>query len=85
MTVGQFKIAAGIALDGWAHERVVDGLRHVYVPGEISGRRGWWWAIATIDGDVLTFGWAAGSVRDRNMDIASALVRVRETYVIALN
>lgn len=75
MKLSDFKVTAGIAPDGWAHVRVVDGLRQVYVPGEMAGGAGWWWAIVGADDDVLTFGWALGTVRDRNVDLARALVR----------
>lgn len=71
ITIADWKESAGLAPDGWAHERVVDGLLQVYWPGELAG---WWWAIGTLEGRLLAGGWAAGSVRDRNMDIARAML-----------
>lgn len=74
-TLAAFKITAGVAPDAWAHERRVRELRQVYFPGVINKREGWWWAICTDADVVLAAGWAAGSVRDRNVDIARAMVR----------
>jgi hypothetical protein len=80
VTLADFKRTAGIEPDGWTHERVVDGLRQVYVPGEVSRGSGWWWAIIGAGDDVLTFGWALGTVRDRNIDLAHAMVRCQARF-----
>lgn len=74
ITIADWKESAGLAPDAWAHEREVDGYLQVYWPGDLAGQQGWWWAIGTRDGRFLAGAWALGSVRDRNMDIARAML-----------
>jgi hypothetical protein len=75
ITLSDWKRGAGLAGDEWTHRRERDGCVEIYWPGQLDGRDGWWWAIGTADEMFLAGGWAAGSVRDRNVDIARAIVR----------
>ena len=83
ITLADFKVTAGYKPDGWTHERIVDGYLQVYWPAAMCGEDGWWWAIGTLDGLWLAGGWALGSVRDRNIDIARALVAQAQAEVAA--
>ena len=76
MKLLEFRAAAGLAPNAWTHERAIAGLRQLYWPDTLCGGEGWWWAIATADNIVLACGWATGGVRDRNIDLARAMVRV---------
>lgn len=74
ITLADFKETAGLQRDGWTHERIKDGMRIITWPDTLRGEFGWWWAIGTFEGLWLAGGWALGSVRDRNIDIARGLV-----------
>lgn len=76
MTLADFKITAGLAPDAATSDRVVDAMRQVYWPCALAGRAGWWWAIGTLDGQLLLAGgWAAGGALDRATDIGRAMLR----------
>lgn len=75
MTLEEFKLTTGLYPEDWTHERVVDGLTQAYWPAKLAGESGWWWCIATAADQVIGGGWCLGSVRDRNQDIARAMLR----------
>ena len=75
MTLADFMIGAGAAPADWTHRAERDGRVVIYWPGEMCGSAGWWWAVGTKDEVYLAGGWALGTTRDRNVDIALAITR----------
>jgi hypothetical protein len=75
VTLADWKLTAGLEPGVPVHETKRGELVEIYWPAAMNGALGWWWAIGTLEGAWLAGGWGLGGVRDRNMDIARALVR----------
>ncbi len=77
MTVRDFKVAMGYDADGWVHERQVGDYVQTYWPSPSGGGApGWCWCVSK-DGQWLGGAWCVGSVRERNLELAQFMMRLR--------
>jgi hypothetical protein len=73
VTLADWKLTAGVGPGEVVTERQCRGLTEVYWPGRLRDCDGWWWCVARGQ-VVLAGGWTTGNKRDRDMELARAIM-----------